>query len=287
MKPCINCRIFDPRIELNELLEAVGYAGFTSVEFRIQQVQKYLELNSIEGARASFKSRNITPFSFIDLLPPGLLALEEKYQNTLDELENKCAVAKAVGCNNASITINPRTSMPREVAYQLAVKRLQHIADIANEFDVTLAIEALGIKEGISARLDGPNYFMDRYSQVVDLMTDVNRSNVGVLLDVFHWHTSKGTLEEIEEAPFGAISLIHISDSPPGFPEKIQDKDRVLPGQGVVNIISLLRAARKKGYDNFVSLELFNQALDSQEQQEIARRGYNEIEKILKNLYER
>jgi sugar phosphate isomerase/epimerase len=53
----------------------------------------------------------------------------------------------------------------------------------------------------------------------------------------------------------------HVNDAPDRPLEKQQDMQRLLPGEGVIELPRLLRALQRKGYMGCVSVEVFNNDL--------------------------
>jgi 2-keto-myo-inositol isomerase len=66
-------------------------------------------------------------------------------------------------------------------------------------------------------------------------------------------------LEDLREIPLDKISHYHIDDAAPGKAAGSQtDPDRVMPGDGQIDLKGEIEVLREIGYDGTVSLELFN-----------------------------
>ena len=61
-------------------------------------------------------------------------------------------------------------------------------------------------------------------------------SNVGLTLDAWHWHHAGGTPEDIVAAGKDRIVVVHFDDSARLPPEEVRDNERLLPGEGVINL---------------------------------------------------
>src|SRR6185369_16124190 len=87
-------------------------------------------------------------------------------------------------------------------------------------------------------------------------------SNVGLLLDVWHWYTSGGTVDELKALRNEQVVYVHVSDAPVGVPvDKQIDNKRCLPGAtGVIDIGGFLGALKQIGYDGPIVPEPFGNA---------------------------
>ena len=74
--------------------------------------------------------------------------------------------------------------------------------------------------------------------------------NVGLLLDVWHWHHAGGTTAEILKAGKERIVHVHFNDSPKLPPEEIRDNERLMPGEGVIDLQGALKALQTIGYED-------------------------------------
>ena len=55
--------------------------------------------------------------------------------------------------------------------------------------------------------------------------------------------------------------VVHFDDSPKLPPEEIRDNQRLLPGEGVIDLTGFLRALQKIGYEDSLSVEVFGRGL--------------------------
>lgn len=283
MQPALNCRSLNADLKLEQLLDVASAAEFEGIEVKMADVCAQAEQTSWDATRNLFAMRKIKPINFIDGMYPGLLAPPDKYDEALKTWTHFCKAASLINCKMALVIINPRTDESPSLAMSQSILRLRELAKIAMDWGVTIAIEALGIKKGISPRLDGKNYFMDRYSQSVELAESSGVSNIGVILDAFHWHVSGGSLDEIDATPDGRLVLFQISDAPAGVPSELRDSQRVLPGEGVIDLPTLLKASRGKRFDGYVSLEIFNEQIWAMEAMEAAKRSVKTVKHFLES----
>ncbi|MGB3330720.1 MAG: sugar phosphate isomerase/epimerase family protein, partial [Thermomicrobiales bacterium] len=94
---------------------------------------------------------------------------------------------------------------------------------------------------------------------VADLVGD---PRVGVVFDTAHYHCTPTKFEDLTPEIVGAITLVHLNDMR-DIPGDLSDcnSDRVLLGEGILPIPSILNALEQGGYRGPCSIELFNDQL--------------------------
>jgi sugar phosphate isomerase/epimerase len=142
----------------------------------------------------------------------------------------------------------------------MQIERVRAMSDVLGEHGCLLALEYIGPR----TLLEGQRHpFVHTMPQALALLEAIDRPNVGLLLDCYHWYTSRGTLEEIEALTAAQVVYVHINDAPPGVEIDMQlDQVRCLPGAtGVIDLVAFLRALDRIGYEGPVAVEPFDAAL--------------------------
>ena len=69
-------------------------------------------------------------------------------------------------------------------------------------------------------------------------------------------------------------AIFQFNDAPAGIPkEKLQDKDRVYPGDGILPLPQILKDLKVSGFKGCVSLELYNPTYHQQDPLTVAKTG--------------
>jgi 2-keto-myo-inositol isomerase len=102
---------------------------------------------------------------------------------------------------------------------------------------------------------------------------------IDLVLDSCHWHASGA--QPLDGYPIDRLALVHLNDAPAKPPREIEDADRVLPGEGVINLKALIDELRAGKYAGPWSLETFNPDYWAQDPEDVARRGYAAIDAFL------
>ena len=80
-------------------------------------------------------------------------------------------------------------------------------------------------------------------------------ANIGLVLDEWHWHHSGATVDDIVRAGKSRIVTVHVSDAKKQPTEDVRDNERLLPGEGIIDLIGFFQALLKIGYHDAVSPE--------------------------------
>lgn len=274
--PCLNPATLTGT-GLEAFVRLAAAAGFPAVELSIQQVvtqepEKTRDILAEHGIAVAAAS-GILPAG--PVLPAPLLVDDAAYAACLEGLAERLAAFATVGCPTATIVLNPRSSRDTNAALAVAAERLGHLARAADEHAVQLAVEVVGVTQALDTALGGANRVARTIPQLQALLERVDRENVTVLVDSFHWAATGSDLLHL--AGLGAFQIGHvqIADVPPGVPYgAYSDEMRLFPGDGPLDWGAFGEALNAHGYSGAVSVELFNPELRRIPDPEIAARAH-------------
>ena len=118
------------------------------------------------------------------------------------------------------------------------------------------------------------------------IVTAVGAANLGVMLDTWHFARTHGTGEQLRGLPRGLITGLQISDRrepPPGTPYAPMF-GRLLPGDGELPLVPLLRDLLGREPGLTVGVEVFSEELKALTPQEAAARVASSTLKVLKEV---
>jgi sugar phosphate isomerase/epimerase len=82
------------------------------------------------------------------------------------------------------------------------------------------------------------------------------------VLDSFHTFRGGSSFADMTGVPVAMVSHFHLDDAPAYVKRELQmDPDRVMPGDGVIDLKAEINWLRDNGYRGAISLELFNPSL--------------------------
>jgi len=134
-------------------------------------------------------------------------------------------------------------------AYQTALELYSELADYAAAKNMRIMFEPL------NPILMNNDSFVCSLDDALELIQTINRKNFGLMLDVWHiWH--EPDIYERIASLNGLIMGVHISDWPAQKPRAVAD--RLIPGEGIINLAKLFSAIQKSGYQGAYCLEIFS-----------------------------
>jgi len=194
------------------------------------------------------------------------------FKDALKPLEEDAAFTAAVGCRKMMVVLPASTTMAKDAQRKLAVDRLSAVAAVLNQSNIRLGVEFLGPLYFRQPRPGGPpsEPFIWNMPDALALAKECG-TNVGVILDAWHWHHSKSTTADIVDAGAARIVHVHISDAKAAPPEDVRDNQRLMPGEGIIDLKGFLQALKKAGYAEGVSPEPLGRVPDSMTPEEGAK----------------
>jgi sugar phosphate isomerase/epimerase len=106
--------------------------------------------------------------------------------------------------------------------------------------------------------------------------------NFGLLLDAWHWHHAGGIAEDIVKAGKARIVVVHVSDAAKKRPEDVRDNERLMPGEGVIDLEGFFQALKTIGYTDSVSPEPLGRVPRSMSAEDGARLGLETTLAVMK-----
>ena len=243
---------------LDEALEAARIGGFGGVEFNISEIADLVASEGVAATRARFDEAGIKPGGWG--VPVDWRGTEEPWLDGLKSLPRLAAAAAAIDAPRCMTYILPGSDVLDYTAnYQFHVARFQPIATILADNGCSLGLEFIGPK---TLRDSFVHPFVHTLHGMLTMGQEIG-TDVGLLLDCWHWHTSGGSLADLQALTPQQVVYVHVNDAPAGVANDDQvDNVRCLPGEtGVIDIQGFLDALRGIGYDGPVCPEPFKKGL--------------------------
>lgn len=202
---------------------------------------------------------------------------DQTFNDSLPQLEPAAQFAFAIGCPRMMTYILSSSDTPKDELRRIYKDRFTRAADILARSHVRLGLEFLG---PLHIRKQFKYEFIWRMPEMLEFAKECG-SNVGLTLDTWHWHHAGATTDDILAAGKDRIVEVHFNDSPDLPPEQIRDNQRLMPGEGVINLTGFLQALKKIGYEDALSVEVFGRGLKEMTPEEGARLGLTKGREVL------
>jgi sugar phosphate isomerase/epimerase len=108
--------------------------------------------------------------------------------------------------------------------------------------------------EPLSVVLMNNDSFISTLDEAVKLARDISHPSFGLLVDV--WHVWREPIITERLAKLETIFAVHLCDWPKGEPRAVAD--RLIPGEGLINLPKLFKAIEDAGFKGAYGLELFS-----------------------------
>ncbi len=200
------------------------------------------------------------------------------FEDSLKKLPDAARFAAAIGCPRMTTWVMSSSQTPKDELRGLYKKRFSAAARILAEHGVRLGLEFLG---PLHIRRQFPHEFIWRMDEMLEFARECG-SNVGLLLDAWHWHHARATAQDILSAGKSGVVHVHVSDAPDLPPDKILDGERLMPGEGIIDFNTFFAALRKIGYEDGVSPEVLGPRARKLTPEEGARTGLETTLRVMK-----
>jgi sugar phosphate isomerase/epimerase len=194
-------------------------------------------------------------------LPTQFRADDIAFDKDMKTLPGFAKTLQRAGVTRVATWLSPtHRSLTYVAHFRLHARRLREVAGVLGDHGVRLGLEYVGPKTSWTSNRFP---FLHTMAEMKDLIAEINRDNVGFLLDSWHWHTAQEGEADLLTLQNKDVVLCHLNDAPKGISTDQQiDSRRDLPcATGVIDLKSFLGAMVKIGYDGPVVCEPFCQDL--------------------------
>ncbi len=201
-------------------------------------------------------------------LPVDFRKDDQTFNESMRGFPRTCQRLRDAGITRIGTYISPADAERTYVEnFRVHAERLRTAAQVCLDAGLRLGLEYVGPKTLWTAK----RYpFLHTLAETQDLIAEIDRPNVGVILDSWHWYTADETLDDLRSLNDTEIVACDLNDAPAGIPRDQQiDNRRELPAAtGVIDLKGFLGALAEIGYSGPVRAEPFNQALNALDNRE-------------------
>lgn len=264
---CLNTSTIKPQPLLDKI-RLTAEVGFDAIELWINDLYEHVgrggEIRDIENALSDY-----------GLIVPSMIALRQwgepigrEYELALEECKRRMELAARIGATYVVAT------PPREPSeFNQLVDRYGDLLEIGRLAGVRPTFEYISFFAGAQT--------LDVAWQVVQAVGDEDAT---LIADAFHTWNSPSTDGLLAAIPGDRISHYHIDDSNPDLPRMQQmDPDRVMIGNGTIDLRREIEILREIGYNGMISLELFNASLWEEDPLTVLQTGKQRLDDLLSN----
>jgi sugar phosphate isomerase/epimerase len=224
---------------------AAGAGGIAICELKLEEGREDEQL-------AAFRASGLTSTSCVPAVPsllplpklPGPESLQERVESICTGIRRLAPFEPAaVVC-----LTGPAGDLDEDEARQLVVQGLRAVAEEAARHGIPVALEPM------SASFRDDWTLITTLQEAADLADEAGVANVGLVFDTWHLWDTPDLFAELERHA-DRIACVHVND----WREPTRSWcDRVLPGDGVMDLPAILRALHETGWRGGYDLEVFS-----------------------------
>jgi sugar phosphate isomerase/epimerase len=231
-----------PWPDFARLAARLGYGG-ADVDLHGARTQ------GLAAARALFGELEIAPS--VANLPVRFTGDETAYREDLKGLGEAAAFVSGIGCPRMMAVLPPASATPKAEFRRVIKARVAAISEILLRSEIRLGLEFLG---PLHFRTRQPYEFIWRMDEALAFARECG-PNIGLVLDAWHWHHAGATAADILAARKSRIVHVHVSDASRQPAEDVRDSHRLMPGEGVIDLVTFFQSLQRIGYEDAVSPE--------------------------------
>jgi len=255
---CLDTATIRPA-SLRDKIRIAAEAGYDAIEPWDGELRDFEE----NGGNLEDLGKEITD---LGLFVPSVIGLWSSIQPTREEFEanleatrDRLRMISAIGSQHAQVIPSREEMDAKEMADQF-----HDLIEIGiNDYDVIPALVFVSFLP--SSR---------RLGQAAAIAIDSGHPKAKIIPDVFHMYIADSPFNSMRRLQPDMIAIFQYNDAPADPPkEEAQDKDRVYPGDGFLPVTDFLKDLLYIGYEDCVSLELYNPTYWEQDHLEVAKTG--------------
>ena len=259
---CLNTStIRDHKLPLMKSIELIAKAGYDAIEPWINQLAQHQKAGgSLKDLGKKIADLGLTVESAIgfanwivddDAKRAEGLEQAKRDMDSLAQIGGKRIAAPPVGATNQT-----------DLNLFKAADRYRALLDAGKDTGVIPQVELWGFSKSLS-----------RVGEVAFVAAEAGHPDACILTDVYHIYKGGSSFEALNIISGQVMHVMHLNDYPDIPRDRIGDKDRVYPGDGVAPLKTILSGLAESGFGGVLSLELFNKEYGKQPVEEVLATG--------------
>ncbi|MDG2014091.1 MAG: sugar phosphate isomerase/epimerase [Pirellulaceae bacterium] len=268
---CLNTSTIDgSELTLREKIEITGAAGYQGIEIWIRDIQRAVESgDSLKDLQKLIADQGLILENAIGFAT-WIVDEPAKHRQGMEVAKRDMDWIRQLGGRRIAAPPAGATKQS-DLNLQAAADRYRKLLELGERMEVTPQLELWGFSQ-----------CMSRLGELAYVAVESGRSDACVLPDVYHIYKGGSEFSGLNLFAGNAIHVFHMNDYPANPPrDKIQDADRVYPGDGIAPLDTIMQTLRNNGFAGSLSLELFNRSYWKQDPHQVARTGLQKMKEVV------
>jgi 2-keto-myo-inositol isomerase len=250
-----------PKVDLAADIEIARQAGFSLIELNAAKLKEYLEQNSTAELSELLQTAKVRPFSIASI--DRVTYAGDLWERMERDYRQLSRIAGEIGCEMLIVGPGqrPAGATDSEVKEE-TVSVLEALADVASGDGIKLGFEFQSY----------PSCSVRTLELAVEIVTELDRPDTGVVFDVFHFHAGGSSMASLRRLKAPRLFAFQTCDCENLPAAKLQaGQGRLLPGAtGVIPLRKIWQELNGIGYDRVVTVEAPNSLYADRDPQEVA-----------------
>jgi len=258
------------KLGLDQEVEIAAKAGYDSIEPWVDKIHDYARRGgSLKDIRKRIENLGLTVESAISFFQ-WIVDDDAERAKGLEQVRRDMDALAQIGGKRIAA---PPAGATREPGLDLmkAAERYRTLLEIGDQLGVIPQLEIWGSSRNLH-----------RLGQAMFVAIESGHPKACLLPDVYHIYKGGSDFIGLKLLSAQAIHVFHLNDYPAEPPrDKITDRDRVYPGDGIAPLTQILRDLHANGSGAVLSLELFNPTYWQQDPLEVAKTGLSKMKAVV------
>ncbi len=237
------------KLSIEQQIAVAAQAGFDGIEPWMKDIEQYIknggDLTTLKKQIDDAGLSVVSAIGFANWITDD----DDQREKGLQQARHDMELVKAIG---GTLIAAPPIGAHKDddVSPPLSViaKRYRALLEVGDQTGVVPQLELWGFSKTLS-----------KLSELAYVSTGAGHDSACVLPDFYHIYKGGNDFASLAMIEASRMHCFHINDYPADPPlDKIGDKHRVFPGDGVCDLPKIIRGLLDRGFVGTFSLELFN-----------------------------
>jgi len=254
------------KLSLEQEIEVAAKAGYVAVEPWIRKIEEYRNGGgSLKDLGKRIRDLGLTVEGAIGFTR-WIVDDEAARAQGLEQYKREMAMLAEMGGKRIAAPPAGATGEPK-LDLTKAAERYCALLEIGDEVGVTPALEIWGASKNLG-----------RLSEAAFVAIESGHPKACIIPDVYHMYKGGASFHGVKLVSNRMIPVFHLNDYPVDPPrDRISDRDRVFPGDGIAPLSQILRDLYDNGGGTVLSLELFNPTYWREDAGTVAKTGLEKM----------
>jgi len=249
-------------------MEGWAKAGIKNVELNALFLDEFLKNDTLDGARKVLTDNGLTVVHGA-VSVDGLLEPNPDRAKAIEALKRRLEMFASFGLRKVYTTSGGMKKLTID-DYKTVADNMRGVGETAKPFNMFVSVEFVRASP-----------YMSTLPTALKLTREAAHPNFGLMFDFYHFWSGLNKLEDMDQIRADEIQHVHFQDVPDMPRELLDNTTRIIPGDGVSPLNTMLRKLADKDYAGPLSVELFLPKFQQGDPYEVAREIRQKCETVM------